>query len=115
MFRPEGHVHTPSRERIVWSALGLVALLAACGKDVAVTPDASAPDSGSPGTQISGSITTDATWSGALELTGATTIEAGVTVTVTAGAVIAARSTSSLTVLGKLDVEGTSAAKVVMK
>ena len=91
-------------------------VVAACGKDVTETIDAAPQiDADISAVKISGSITADATWSGAIDLTGPATIESGVTITVSAGTTITARSGSSITIKGTLDVEGTSPAHVVMK
>jgi hypothetical protein len=65
-----------------------------------------------PPTGITGSITGDQTWSGAQTIVGETTIEAGVTVTVTPGAAIEVMDGLTLRVKGTLNVEGTAAGKV---
>jgi hypothetical protein len=61
---------------------------------------------------ISGAITQDTTWSGTMTITGATTINAGVTVTIAPGAEIQAKEGLSLTVNGTLEAVGTADAKV---
>jgi hypothetical protein len=65
-----------------------------------------------PPTGITGSITSDQTWSGAQQIVGNATIEDGVTVTVTAGAAIEVKDGLTLRVKGTLRVEGTEANKV---
>jgi len=99
--------------RIAW--LLCVMSIASCGKDVAAVADAPPPDGGAATMMVSGPITASATWSGAIDLAGPTEIQAGVTITVAAGTTITARTGSSIAIAGTLDVEGTSAAHVVMK
>lgn len=67
-----------------------------------------------PPTGITGSITGDQTWSGAQTIVGNTTIEAGVTVTVTAGAAIEAMDGLTLRVKGTLRIDGTADAAVTL-
>lgn len=64
------------------------------------------------GTSISGSIASDTSWTGNVKITGATTIEAGVTVSVAAGTTIDVAPGAAVTILGILDAEGTKAAPV---
>jgi hypothetical protein len=63
-------------------------------------------------TNVSGTISSDQTWSGTVNVTGATTIASGATVTVDAGTLIEFQSAGAITVAGTLDVQGTAAAKV---
>jgi hypothetical protein len=99
--------------------VGLFGTLVACGKDLAETVDAPTGGGGdgsnNSALQVSGTIGADATWSGAVELTGPATIPAGVTITVAAGTTLTAHTGSSITISGTLDVEGTSAAHVALK
>lgn len=64
---------------------------------------------------ITGTIAADATWSGTQRLKGATTIPAGVTVTVAAGTTLNFANSATLKVDGTLKVEGTSASKVTVQ
>lgn len=61
---------------------------------------------------VSGHITASATWTGTINVTAATTIDPGVTVTVAAGTAIDFATGSSMTLSGTLAIQGTSAAKV---
>lgn len=94
-------------------ALALGFTLAGCGKDVGPTPPGVDSGTGGQTTQVSGHITSNATWSGAVAITGATTIDPGVTVTVMAGTAITAAA--GITISGTLDIEGTSAAHVTIQ
>jgi hypothetical protein len=86
-----------------------LSLLVACGKDAVVAPtDAPA------GMGISGTISSDQTWSGDVSITGATTIATGVKVMVVAGTHVTAAPTATLSILGELDIAGTSGAHVVL-
>lgn len=67
------------------------------------------------GTGISGNITQSTDWSGSVVISGVTTINAGVTVTVAAGTTITVKGVGSLQIAGILDVQGTSAARVIIK
>ncbi len=93
-------------------------MLAACGKDVTATVDAPAasPDGSGSGSamEVGGMISSNQTWSGAIDLVGPATIATGVTVTVMPGTTISARTGSSLSVDGRLDIEGTKAAPVAL-
>ncbi|MEO8846059.1 MAG: hypothetical protein ABI591_12410 [Kofleriaceae bacterium] len=63
---------------------------------------------------LSGHITTSTTLTGAQAITGALTIDPGVTVTVMAGAAITVLPSASITVAGTLDIEGASGAGVTI-
>jgi hypothetical protein len=77
--------------------------------------DGSGDGSGSgDGGGISGKIETDTQWSGNVLISGLTTIEPGVTVTVAAGTSISVKPGVSITVNGILDAQGTSAAKIII-
>ncbi len=65
--------------------------------------------------QLMGSIAQSGAWSGVVTFKGPTTIESGVTITVAAGATLSFEGSSSLTIKGTLDVQGTAAAKVNLK
>ena len=64
--------------------------------------------------QISGNITSDQTWSGTITIAGNTTINAGVTVTVSAGTMIEGAQNASVHVAGTLDIQGTKASVVTI-
>ncbi len=63
-------------------------------------------------TGISGSIASDQTWSGTVEVTGATTIESGATVTVMPGTTVHFGQNAGLTVNGALDIQGQKGSEV---
>jgi hypothetical protein len=90
----------------------LFVVLAACGTDVMELPGAGSGSDGSPppmANAVSGHITADTTWSGIVNLTGPTTIDAGVTVTVAPGTIIeTSTATVGVTISGTLDIEGAS-------
>jgi hypothetical protein len=67
------------------------------------------------GTGISGNIAESTEWSGAVQIDGITTIQAGVTVTVAAGTTITLKGVASLIVQGTLDAQGTGAGHVTIK
>lgn len=100
-------------------AIALSLPLAACvvGNTDGTNPgdDGSGSDPGSgsnPGTGISGHITADTTWQGDVLLSGATTIDPGITVTVAASTNLKIAGVANLSIQGTLDVQGTSAGKV---
>ena len=102
-------------------ALGL-SLTAACTVGSGITAptgsggDDTQSDAGvTPPDGISGHITASATWMGTVNIIGDTTIDPGVTVTVQAGAVVNVAANMSIVVLGTLDAEGTSAAKITIQ
>lgn len=70
---------------------------------------------GGGGEGISGKISANATWSGAVLIGGITTIDPGVTVTVEAGTTLTFKSVASLQIGGIFDVQGTAAAGVIIK
>src|SRR5690606_2947269 len=70
---------------------------------------------GGGGDGISGKIAADTEWSGAVLISGITTIEPGVTVTVAPGTTLTFKSVASLQVAGIFDVKGTSASPVILK
>ena len=76
--------------------------------------DGSGSGSGSNGTGISGNISADTTWQGEVLLSGQTTIDPGVTVTVAPGTHLKVAGVAALAIAGTLDVQGTSAAKVTI-
>jgi len=80
--------------------------------DLAGAPSANPDLAGVQGTGVSGTISTDATWSTLIMIGGDTTIAPGATVTVTAGTTISVASGANLIVGGKLLVQGTSAMPV---
>jgi hypothetical protein len=91
--------------RIVRTTL-LLLLVAACGSDV-TTPMPDAPVIIDPG--VKGTIDHDTTWSGSVDIVGAVTIPAGVTVTVMPGTQLNVKAgTVEIDVDGKVDIQGTS-------
>jgi hypothetical protein len=64
---------------------------------------------------ISGKISASTQWSGAVLISGITTIDPGVTVTVAAGSTLTFKGVASLQVGGIFDVQGTSASPVTIK
>jgi hypothetical protein len=80
------------------------------------------PDSGAPAVdadlngsaEIKGSISENAAWGGSVTLTENATIESGVTVTVAPGTVFEGAQGATLSVLGTLRIEGTTAAPVTV-
>jgi hypothetical protein len=63
---------------------------------------------------LSGVITADRTLTGTVNVTGATTVDSGVTLTIEAGTTLNFKSNANLNVKGTLLVNGTSAAKVTL-
>lgn len=63
---------------------------------------------------VTGHITANTTWTGTMALSSATTIDPGVTVTVSAGTTINMGSGASITVEGILDAQGTKASPVTI-
>ncbi len=92
---------------LVMKLLMLGAWLAACG----VGNDGSPGDSG---TNTAGHITASTTWSGTQLVLIDTTIDPGVTVTVSAGTQLTVGQAASLVVAGTLEIAGTSASKVAI-
>ncbi len=76
--------------------------------------DTGEDDGGGTGTGegIAGNITADTTWSGSVRIKGATTIDAGVTVTVAPGTTLSFADTTRIQIDGTLNIEGTAAGKV---
>src|SRR5258706_5090545 len=86
--------------------------LAACQKPVdtmMMEPDAAVGSDGN----ISGNLTADMTWSGAIHIVGATTLSG--TVTVEAGTTIDIAQGVNVKVQRQMVMNGTSAAKIVIK
>ena len=67
------------------------------------------------GTGVSGHITSNTTWSGTVNISGNVYIDAGVTVTVAAGAEIDVAPVAGITVTGTLDIQGTAASHATIK
>ena len=65
--------------------------------------------------EVTGTISTDTTWKGAMRLTGVTVISAGVTVTVEPGTTLELADQAGLRVEGALLVSGNAGAKVTAK
>src|SRR5260370_10709051 len=97
-------------------ALALSLPLAACVVGSGNEPppgDDNPPPPPPPGDGIWGHITQNATWTGTVSVTGATTIDPGVTVTIAAGTTVKVSMGAGITVAGTLDASGgTSAAKI---
>lgn len=70
---------------------------------------------GTGGGGISGNISESTTWAGDLTISGITTIDPGVTVTVAAGTHLTMKSTAALQIKGILDAQGTSAENVTIE
>jgi hypothetical protein len=117
------HKHHGRRASSVLAALALLAA-GGCGTPSGAATDGSgggSSDGGGPGTdagspatttEVSGSLTASGTWSDGILLTGDTTIEAGVTITVSPGTEIHGNTGVRLFVNGTLDVQGTDAQNV---
>ena len=96
----------------------LCAPLMACvsGSSGTIPPPSGDDDQPPPDDGISGEISTNTTWSGAVRITGGVTIDTGVTVTVAPGATISTSGTAAyITVNGILDASGgTKAAPITI-
>jgi hypothetical protein len=84
------------------------------GGDDMTGSDGSGSGSGTMMTGLSGHITTNTTWTGTEAISGAVTIDPGVTVTVMAGTTINVAASASITVSGTLDIEGKSGSGVTI-
>ncbi|MBA3503223.1 MAG: hypothetical protein H0T65_22880 [Deltaproteobacteria bacterium] len=73
------------------------------------------PNPNPTGEGLSGTLASDMTLSGAVRVKGATTIPAGVTITVAAGSTIDFVNGSNFIVQGTLKMEGTSAGKIIAR
>jgi hypothetical protein len=91
-----------------------------CAADSAMTT----PGGGNPGdpgdgpgtvTEVSGHITTATTWMHTIHATGDVIVDKGVTLTIAAGTTVDFGADMTLTVSGKVDIQGTSASKVVFR
>ena len=85
-------------------------LLAACGSDVAVTPDASSMNEMV--TNVTASPTADTTWSGIIRIQNSIKIPAGVTVTAAAGSTLQLGGSAELDISGTLAIAGTKSQSV---
>jgi hypothetical protein len=86
----------------------LGAILIGCSDTTTSTIDA-------PGVlNVAGHVTGSATWQGDIAITAATTIDQGVTVSVMPGATIAVGQGLGITVLGTLDLEGSSGSMITI-
>lgn len=65
-------------------------------------------------TGLSGSISSDTTWTGATRIKGAVTIETGVTVTVAPGATLTFANYAGIDIKGTLKMEGTKAERITL-
>jgi hypothetical protein len=90
-------------------ALALSMPLTAC----VVGPKTGGDGSGDEG--IFGSVSSSTEWAGEILISGMTTIEPGVTVTVAAGTTITLKDVASIIVGGVLEAQGTDAGKVVLQ
>ena len=66
-------------------------------------------------TNVAGHVTANATWQGDIDITAATTIDEGVTVNVMAGATIEVGLGLGITVLGALEIDGSSWSMVTIE
>jgi hypothetical protein len=73
------------------------------------------PDPNPTGPGVSGTIMSDTTFSGVTRIKGATTIPAGVTVTIAAGSTLDFVNGAAITLAGTMKIEGTAAAKVIAR
>lgn len=97
--------------------LGLGLLASACtvgSTGPGTGDDAPDPDPDPSDGTVSGAITSDQTWTGAITLTGEVTIEAGVTVTIEPGTELSANEGVALRVRGTLEAVGTETSKISM-
>ena len=85
------------------------------GGGVDPTNPADPGDGTGPVTEVSGHITTSATWSDTVHVTGSTFIDAGTTLTVMPGTTVDLDSGSAITVSGVLNIQGTQASKVTFR
>jgi hypothetical protein len=69
---------------------------------------------GGSGSGISGKISADTTWTGAVAIGGNVQIDPGVTVTIEAGSTVAVKAGAVITINGILDAKGTSAGKITI-
>jgi hypothetical protein len=74
-----------------------------------------ADQGGTPGTGVSGTITTDTTWSGQVNVSGAVTVGSGVTLTVSSGALISISAGADIHIQGSLVAAGTSTSPVLFQ
>ncbi len=122
----EGGATAPAAHPLLYSpvmrkALLLALLLPACvvGSDGQTPPggddDTDPTDPPDPGEGISGNIKVATTFSGTVNIIGATTIDPGVTVTVMEGTTLNFSVASNLSVKGTLDILGTKAAPVTLQ
>ena len=84
--------------------LALATVVAACGKDAMISPDAPATI-----TTVTSSPTADTTWTGTIRVQSSLAIPSGVTVTVAAGSTLQVASNASISVAGTLAIAGTKA------
>ena len=112
-------LYTPVMNKLLAVALTLPLVACVVGSDPG---PATGDDTGSGGSGggggggggggTAGHITANTTWTGAMDITVATTIDPGVTVTVAAGTVITLKSGVGLDVQGILDAQGTKASPI---
>lgn len=98
-------------------ALGLSLPLVACviGSDTPAPSGGSGgtdPGTGGTGTTSPNHITSNTTWSGAMDVTAQTTVDQGATLTIAAGTTVKFGPAGSLVVNGSVDVQGTKASVV---
>lgn len=92
-------------------AVILLSTLAAC--DLGDDPKTGDEHPDDDPVEVTGTISSDTTWSGAMRLTGRTVIEGGVTVTVEPGTTLELAHKAALEVHGGLLINGTKDAKIV--
>ena len=74
-----------------------------------------ADQGGTPGTGVSGTITTDTTWSGLTNVSGAVTVASGATLTISAGSLVSIAAGADIHIQGSLVAAGTSASPVLFQ
>ena len=77
-----------------------------------MAPAAAAAPTGGVGADKSGPLAADETWSGAINMTGDVTVNAGVTLTIADGALVQVAAGKALIIQGTLKINGTAATGV---
>jgi hypothetical protein len=99
-------------------------LIAAASTGCGIDTAASGPGSGNPAdpgdgagpvTEVSGHLTTSATWKDTIHVVGSTVIDPGATITVMPGTTVDVGTDVTIAVSGALDIRGTRASKVVFR
>lgn len=97
-------------------AVGLSLPLVACVIGSGTDPGDDTGPTGNPGgmTSTAGHISSSTTWSGLMEVTQQTTVDAGVTLTIAAGTTVKFGESASIVVNGLVDIQGTKASVVTL-